>query len=122
LLGGVVSGIAAIFGGGGAKSISNIKARAIGGPVSAGQPYLVGERGPELMVPNAPGTIIPNQMLAHGTGPGVATVRLMLSGDIDARIQRVSGPVAVEVVRASAPTIIDASANETMRRAGRPTL
>ena len=57
-----------------------------------------------------------------GQGGGTATVRLELSGDIDARIQRVSGPVAIEVVRASAPTIIDASARETMARAGRPRL
>jgi len=34
--------------------------RAKGGPVSAGTPYIVGEEGPELFVPNASGTIIPN--------------------------------------------------------------
>ncbi|MFA5265257.1 MAG: hypothetical protein WC378_15650, partial [Opitutaceae bacterium] len=34
--------------------------RAVGGPVSAGRPYLVGEEGPELMVPNTSGTIVPN--------------------------------------------------------------
>ncbi len=103
----------AIFGG----------ARAAGGPVSAGKAYLVGERGPELMVPNVPGNIIPNSRLSlGGGGSGVATVRLELAGDIDARIQRVSGPVAVEVVRASAPGIVDASANETIRRVNRPTI
>lgn len=35
-------------------------ARAEGGPVSQGQPYLVGERGPEVFQPNQSGTIIPN--------------------------------------------------------------
>lgn len=34
--------------------------RAEGGPVSAGKPYVVGERGPELFVPGASGTIVPN--------------------------------------------------------------
>ena len=34
--------------------------RAAGGPVSAGQPYVVGEHGPELMVPATAGTIVPN--------------------------------------------------------------
>lgn len=34
--------------------------RALGGPVASNQAYLVGERGPELMIPTAPGTIIPN--------------------------------------------------------------
>ncbi|MHB2207762.1 hypothetical protein [Methylobacterium sp. CM6257] len=28
------------------------KARALGGPVCSGVPYLVGERGPEIFVPN----------------------------------------------------------------------
>jgi hypothetical protein len=31
-----------------------------GGPARAGSPYLVGERGPELFVPNTSGTVIPN--------------------------------------------------------------
>jgi uncharacterized caspase-like protein len=34
--------------------------RAIGGPVTAGMPYLVGERGPELFVPQQSGGIVPN--------------------------------------------------------------
>lgn len=34
--------------------------RAMGGPVSAGTPYLVGEQGPELYVPQASGSIVPN--------------------------------------------------------------
>lgn len=43
-------------------------ARAAGGPVSGGQSYLVGERGPELFVPQASGQIIPNVALAGGAG------------------------------------------------------
>jgi hypothetical protein len=42
--------------------------RAIGGPVSAGSPYLVGERGPELMIPSRSGTIIPNNKIGGGGG------------------------------------------------------
>lgn len=34
--------------------------RANGGPVSGGNPYLVGERGPELFLPQVSGSIIPN--------------------------------------------------------------
>jgi len=34
--------------------------RANGGPVSAGRAYLVGERGPEIMVPGSSGTVLPN--------------------------------------------------------------
>jgi hypothetical protein len=37
--------------------------RANGGPVSAGAPYIVGEKGPELMVPRMSGTVISNSAL-----------------------------------------------------------
>ena len=37
-----------------------IEARAMGGPVSAGTPYLVGERGPEIFSPNIDGSIVNN--------------------------------------------------------------
>ena len=39
--------------------------RAAGGPVTAGLPYLVGERGPELIVPRTPGRVIPNFALGQ---------------------------------------------------------
>lgn len=58
-------------GGGGALtsflSSLGIGARASGGPVSAGMPYLVGEQGPELIVPKMPGTVVPNGALAGGS-------------------------------------------------------
>lgn len=58
--------IGSIFGSAGAKSNVGAYAygtagRASGGPVLAGQPYWVGEQGPELMVPDTDGTIIPSQ-------------------------------------------------------------
>ena len=37
--------------------------RALGGPVSSGRSYLVGERGPELFVPGAQGNIVPNNAM-----------------------------------------------------------
>lgn len=47
-----------------------IKPRASGGDVSSNSPYLVGERGPELFVPNRSGSIIPNHSLAGSMGGG----------------------------------------------------
>jgi tape measure domain-containing protein len=43
--------------------------RATGGPVMAGKPYVVGERGPELFVPSGPGTVVANDRLMGGGGP-----------------------------------------------------
>lgn len=41
--------------------------RALGGSISANQPYVVGELGPEIIVPNSSGTVIPNNMIGGGT-------------------------------------------------------
>ena len=41
--------------------------RANGGPVSAGKSYMVGERGPEMFVPNAGGRIMPNSDMGSST-------------------------------------------------------
>lgn len=49
-----------------------VKEKATGGPVSSGTPYVVGEEGPELFVPNASGTIIPNGGSAAGTASAAA--------------------------------------------------
>ena len=46
-------------------------ARAAGGPVTAGTPYLVGERGPEIVVPGQSGTVIPNHRIGVGGGGGM---------------------------------------------------
>ena len=47
--------------------------KAEGGPVNRGRSYIVGERGPEMFVPNTSGTIVPNNSLAMGGG-GVTNV------------------------------------------------
>lgn len=41
---------------------------ALGGNVSAGAPYLVGEEGPEMFVPRSAGTIVPTGQLASAMG------------------------------------------------------
>ena len=67
----IVSGISGvidrIFGGG----------RATGGAVTQGTAYMVGERGPELFVPNSSGSIVPNNAL------GGNTININVSGAID---------------------------------------
>ena len=51
---------------------SDFSGRAMGGPVTGGRPYIVGERGPELMVPSGNGTVVPNNQLGGG---GVTVVQ-----------------------------------------------
>lgn len=78
---------AATFGGG----------RASGGPVEAGTPYIVGERGPEIFMPTKDGTIIPNQKSSPAfnktpqTGYGVTNLNItiqagaLMGSDVEAR-------------------------------------
>lgn len=47
-------------------SIFKIPGLAAGGPAKANQPYIVGEKGPELFMPNTSGTVVPNDKLSKG--------------------------------------------------------
>jgi hypothetical protein len=47
--------------------------KASGGPVTSGSPYVVGEKGPELFVPNSSGSIIPNSKMGSGSGDAGGT-------------------------------------------------
>jgi len=65
------AGMAAV----GAMQISAISSqqytpREKGGSLTGGKPYLVGEKGPELMIPGAGGTMIPNNKLDDFAGGG----------------------------------------------------
>jgi hypothetical protein len=54
--------------------------RAAGGPVKAGDPYVVGEKGPELFVPKSTGTVIPNGASSGGGSWGSTVVNINVSG------------------------------------------
>lgn len=64
---GGTSGIFASIG-----SFLGISPRASGGPVSAGQPYLVGEKRPELFVPSTSGMILPQVPNVRANGAPTA--------------------------------------------------
>jgi hypothetical protein len=74
LIGGMTTGVtgntAASFGG----------YRAAGGPVDAGRAYVVGERGPEIVVPRRSGTVLPAQRAAGGDGPSVVVYQNFAQG------------------------------------------
>jgi len=68
-------GIGALFGGKGglasslgtlAAALAGAPGKAVGGPVTPGRAYLVGERGPELFVPTAGGRIEPSPRPEQG--------------------------------------------------------
>ena len=78
LIGGLVSGIGSLFGPslstlqGGIGPGGQVLLFADGGRPPTNRPSIVGERGPELFVPDSAGTIIPNDALGRGGGDAVA--------------------------------------------------
>ena len=54
----------------------------MGGPVSAGSPYLVGERGPELFVPSGGGSILPTSALFGGTQQANGGTTVIFNGPV----------------------------------------
>lgn len=112
LTSGLSAGFSSLLGGTGFFDafLKGIGGRASGGPVTAGVPYIVGERGPELIVPKAAGTVIPNFQLGRGGG-GVSVVQ---------NISVASGATRAEVLQAMAIAKDQAKAEiyESMRRGG----
>jgi hypothetical protein len=114
--------------------VSNISSVALqfrekGGPVSKGQPYIVGEKGMELFVPSQSGTIIPNNRLqSSGGGDGAATVTVNLvggsskAGQVETR-RDASGGVTVDAfvadIYGDGPLARAVSGAFGLRRAGR---
>lgn len=57
--------------------------RAAGGPVNANTAYMVGERGPEIIVPRSAGQVIPNHKLGGGTFAPQTSI--VIQGNADER-------------------------------------
>lgn len=74
-------------------------ARAQGGPITSGRPYLVGERGPEIIVPSRNASVIPNNQLGGG-GVTVIQNNTFGSGVSRAEIQSML-PKIVETTKAA---------------------
>ena len=84
-----------------------------GGTVTANRPYLVGEAGAELFVPNKTGTIIPNNRLGGGMGSGGMPVNITYN------IQAFDSKDTISAITENAPTIsaiIESEFNKRGRR------
>ncbi|NKI99804.1 tail tape measure protein [Novosphingobium sp. SG707] len=93
---GTTSGISSLIG-----SVLGLPGRATGGPVSPGQAYLVGERGPELFVPTSAGSVASNGALNTASRNVNVSIQLNSgSSDAPAAMQRSSRQVASAVRRA----------------------
>lgn len=59
-----------------------VPGRAAGGPVAAGQMYMVGENGPEYFLPRQSGTIVPNGAGFGGGGGGNMYISINVAGSV----------------------------------------
>ncbi len=87
-------------------SFLGLEGKATGGTVTAGRPYLVGEKGAELFVPNQTGTIVPNDKM---TG-GATTVNVAFN------ITAWDSKDATQAIAEQAPNIVSIVENSFRRR------
>ena len=73
-------------------------ARALGGPVSRGNPYMVGERGPELFVPGSNGRIIANNKMGGGNVMNVTVNNAVEEASVNV-YQDDQGQTILDIVR-----------------------
>ena len=87
--GGSVGGLVGSF-------LGMLPARESGGPVSAGQAYVVGERRPEIFVPKTNGTIIPNtnQLSQQNAVNATFNITAMDSQDVLRAMDKIKRPLA----------------------------
>lgn len=87
-------GLGSLFGGGGGGFASGFAGApalgfADGGVTSSRRPYMVGERGPEMFVPNMTGRVVPNNALGGG---GEVTVNVINNTGAQTRTEETQGP------------------------------
>lgn len=95
-------------GGSGSVPLPPIVTRAVGGSVSSGSPYLVGENGPELFMPNRSGSIIPDTSMAGG-GSGVNVYQTInISTGVQQTVRAEIQSLLPQISNAAKAAVIDA--------------
>jgi len=79
----------------------------------ARQPYMVGEKGPEMVVPNKSSYVVPNNKLGGGGGTS-------LNVTVNAEDPGAEGRIRTMIERDMAPQIIEAATGRTLNRLSRP--
>lgn len=82
--------LAGVLAGVGAAALFKPKKRAKGGPVRAGSPYIVGEKGPELVVPRYNGNVIPNHQAGAALGASAGIDYHRLAGAVASEMRHLS--------------------------------
>jgi murein DD-endopeptidase MepM/ murein hydrolase activator NlpD len=100
-----------------------ITPKAVGGPVFSGHPYLVGEQGPEIIVPSSSGMVIPNHDLGKKYGDMIVDALAQQAGlrnsrnAVEASIRFVNVPPGIKTsVTSGGPVRLSVSKQRAMGR------
>lgn len=95
-------------GGGGSVPLPPIVTRAVGGSVSSGSPYLVGENGPELFMPNRSGSIIPDTSMSGNGGGVIVNQTINVSTGVQQTVRAEIQSLLPQISNAAKAAVIDA--------------
>ena len=87
---------------------STLAPRAIGGSVQSGQPYMVGERGPELFVPNSQGSIVPNKNMGGDSGGIVINQTINVTTGVQQTVRAEIATLMPQIANAAKSAVADA--------------
>ena len=79
-----------------------------GGNVTSGRPYIVGEKGAELFVPNRSGAIVPNDKLGGGSSPVVVNQTINLSTGVSQTVRTEVLGMLPQISEAAKSAVLDA--------------
>ena len=82
--------------------------RAIGGSVQAGKPYMVGERGQEMFVPNQSGSIVPNNKLGSSGGGVTVNQTINVTTGIQSTVRAEIVQLMPQIAQAAKGAVADA--------------
>jgi methyl-accepting chemotaxis protein len=90
------------------RQMFGLTPKAVGGSVQRGQPYMVGERGAEMFVPNQSGSIIPTNKLAGGGAGVVVNQTINLSTGVAQTVRTEVMNMLPQIQNAAVSGVLDA--------------
>lgn len=87
------------------SSMAGIDALASGGLMRSGRPTIVGENGPELMIPNRNATVVPNEQLSGGSN---LTINMNISTGVSQTVRAEISNLMPQIAEVTKAAIADA--------------
>ena len=76
--------------------------------MQSGQPYMVGERGPELFVPNSQGSIVPNKRMGGDSGSIVINQTINVTTGVQQTVRAEIANLMPQIANAAKSAVADA--------------